>query len=234
MTTPADAPRPPSTTRIDMVPLQRPDHADYLALLALTNPGEQLPAATSDLLTMPPFAAPFTHGPALCLTARPRRSSNPKPAGALFASFPEWASAHALVQGDPQLSALLNRAALFVYGVAVTPSRRGHGIARALLTEAESRARTAGYRMSTLLHTPELTPFYQRMGYTSAHHVTIAMRHAGMGLTQPSPYMTAIKPLHPNVQIREIPGAPGPVVAGLLPGWDLPPHARFNDGRLLT
>lgn len=67
------------------------------------------------------------------------------------------------------------------------------------------------------------------MGYTSAHHVTIAMPHAAMGLTQPPPTMTAVKPLHPGVQVRELPGTAGPVVTGLRPGWDVPPHARFDD-----
>jgi hypothetical protein len=31
-----------------------------------------------------------------------------------------------------------------------------------------------------------------------------------MGLIQPPPFMTAVKPLHPDVQVREVPGAPGP------------------------
>ncbi|KOV89872.1 MULTISPECIES: GNAT family N-acetyltransferase [unclassified Streptomyces] len=235
MTTAAVIPTPPtrrSTARVDVTPLQRTDHADYLALLALTVSGEQLPAAVGNILTMPPFPAPFTHGPALCLTARLRRSPNPKPVGAVLASFPEWAHRHALTQDDPELSALLDRTALCIHGVAVTPRRRKQGIARALLTETEHRARHTGYRLATLLHTPELASFYQRLGYTTAFHVTIAMPHAAMGLTQPLPFMTAVKPLHPDVKVRELPGAPGPVVTGLLPGWNLPPTTRFHNGRL--
>ncbi|MCZ1012004.1 GNAT family N-acetyltransferase [Streptomyces lydicus] len=220
--------------RIDVGPLQRPDHTDYLALLALSISGDQLPDGMGEILAMPPYRAPFTQGPALCLTARLRRSSNPKPVGAVFASFPDWAREHALVQGDPNLSALLCQTAILVYGLAVTPGRRGQGIARALLTEVEGRARSVGYRMATLLHKPELADFYRRLGYTSGHHVTIAMSHAAMGLAQPMPFMTAVKPLHPDVQVREMPGAPGPVVGGLLPGWDLPSHARFEDGRLIA
>ncbi|MET8582220.1 hypothetical protein ABZX39_15215 [Streptomyces collinus] len=44
--------------------------------------------------------------------------------------------------------------------------------------------------------------------------------------------MTAVKALHPDVRIRTVPGAPGPVVTGLglLPGWDIPSTARFEDG----
>jgi GNAT superfamily N-acetyltransferase len=217
-----------------VLPLQRPDHADYLALLDLTTSGEGLPCEAAEILTLPPDRAPFTHGPALCLTAKLRRSPNPKPAGAVFASYPDWAYEHALAQDDPHLSHLLSRTAFMIYGIAVTPRRRRQGIARTLLIEAEDRARCAGFRMATLLHTFDLTGFYQRLGYTSAHHVTIAMPHAGMGLTQPLPFKTAVKPLHPDVQLRELPGAPGPVVAGLLPGWDLPPHTRFDDGRLIV
>ncbi|MGW1155984.1 hypothetical protein ACWD45_32470 [Streptomyces rubiginosohelvolus] len=60
------------------------------------------------------------------------------------------------------------------------------------------------------------------------------MADAAMGLTQPLPYMTAVKPLVPSVRVRHLPGAPGPVVSGLLPGWDLPVEARFENGHLIT
>ncbi|MEU6103311.1 GNAT family N-acetyltransferase [Streptomyces flaveolus] len=222
------------TARIDVRPLQRPDHADYLALLALTTSGEGVPAGAEEILQMHPIREPFTHGPALCLTAHPRRSSNPKPVGAVFASYPDWAHEHPLTRDQPGLSDLLSRTALLIYGLAVTPHRRRRGIARALLTKTENQARTNGYRLATLLHQPELTGFYQRLGYTTAHHVTIAMPHAAMGLTQPPPFMTAVKALHPDVHIRALPGAPGPVVTGLRPGWNLPANVRFDHGELIA
>lgn len=87
-----------------MAPLQRPDHADYLGLLDLTTSGEGLPSEAAEVLTMPPLRAPFTHGPALCLTAKLRRSWSPKPVGAVFGSYPDWAYEHPLAQGDPHLS----------------------------------------------------------------------------------------------------------------------------------
>lgn len=224
----------PRAARIDVAPLQRPDHSDYLALLALATSGEGVPPGAEQILTLPPFRRPFTHGPALCLTARSRRSSNPKPVGAAFASFPEWAHEHPLTDGYPELSDLLSRTALLVYGLAVTPHRRGEGIGRTLLAEVEAQARSTGFRLATLLHKPELASFYQRLGYATAHHVTIAMPHAAMGLTQLPPLMTAVKALHPDVHIRTVTGAPGPVVTGLLPGWDIPPTARFHNGQLIT
>jgi len=222
------------SARVDVAPLQRPDHADYLALLALTTSGEGLRRGAEAILTLPPSRRPFTHGPALCLTARSRRSSNPKPVGAVFASYPDWAYEHPLTHEEPELSELISRTAMLIYGLAVTPQRRRQGIARALLTEAEDQARNTGYRLATLLHKPELAPFYQGLGYTTAHHVTIAMPHAAMGLTQRPPFMTAVKALHPGVRIRTLPEAPGPVVTGLLPGWDMPPAARFYDGQLIA
>ncbi|MFF8618961.1 GNAT family N-acetyltransferase [Streptomyces sp. NPDC015350] len=234
MTRTAVVPGQPRTARTDIAPLIRPDHADYLALLSLVTSSGRLPAGASEILTMDPVGPLATHGTALCLTARLRRSTNPKPAGAVFASFPDWAFQHPLVQGAPALSRLLSRTVLLVYGVAVAPGRRKQGIARTLLTETENRARAAGYRMTTLIHTPDLAPFYERLGYTTAHHVSIAMPDACMGLTQPPPYMTAVKILHPGAQVRILPGAPGPVVTGLLPGWDLPAGARFEDGRLIA
>lgn len=105
---------------------------------------------------------------------------------------------------------------------------------RALLTETETRVRSTRHRLSTLIHKPELADFYQRLGYTTAHHVTVLVPGEAMGLTQPRPFMTAVKPLHPSVRIRTVPGAPGPVVTGLVPGCDLPPTASFRNGRLIT
>ncbi|MFJ2730793.1 hypothetical protein [Streptomyces collinus] len=64
--------------------------------------------------------------------------------------------------------------------------------------------------------------------------MTITMPHAALGLTQPLPFMTAVKALHPGVRIRTVPGAPGPVVTGLLPGWHISPTARFEDGELIA
>ncbi|MEU1519123.1 GNAT family N-acetyltransferase [Streptomyces sp. NPDC005811] len=220
--------------RIDVVPLRRADHADYLALLDLTTSGAGVPREAGQILALPPLRALFTHGPALCLSARSRRSSNPKPVGAVFASFPDWAHEHPLTRQDPELSDLLGRTALLVYGLAVTPRCRRQGVARALLAGAEGRARHTGYRLATLIHQPELAPFYRRLGYTSANHVTIVMPHAAMGLTQPPPFMTAVKALHADVHIRTVPGAPGPVVTGLLPGWEIPPTVRFHNGELIA
>ncbi|MFG3207381.1 GNAT family N-acetyltransferase [Streptomyces sp. NPDC048192] len=165
---------------------------------------------------------------------RLRRSTNPKPVGVVFASFPDWAHEHPLTRDDPALADLISRTAILIYGLAVTPHRRRQGIARTLLTAAENQARSTGYRLATLIHRPELAPFYERLGYTSAHHVTIPMPHAALGVTQPPPFMTAVKALHPGVRIRTVPGAPGPVVTGLLPGWDIPPTARFEDGELIA
>ncbi|MGW8995841.1 GNAT family N-acetyltransferase [Streptomyces zhihengii] len=222
------------TARIDVAPLQRPDHADYIELLELTTVSGHLPPEVRHVLTLLAAQPPSTHGTALCLTARPRRSTHPKPAGALLASFPDWAFHHPLTQNNPALAQVLSRTVLLIYGVATAPTRRRQGIARTLLTEAEDRARTAGYGMTTLLHAPHLTDFYEHLGYTTAHHVTIALPDAAMGLTQPQPCLTAVKALRPDIHIRKLPGAPGPVVTGLLPGWDLPPTARFEDGHLIT
>ncbi|MFF8478679.1 GNAT family N-acetyltransferase [Streptomyces sp. NPDC015414] len=237
MTSPAvDTAASPKTraARIDVAPLERADHADYLALLALTTSGEGVPPGADQIIILPPLRPPFTHGPALCLTARLRRSTNPKPVGAIFASLPDWAHEHPLTQNDPALSELISRTAILIYGLAVTPHRRRQGIARTLLTAAEDTARSSGYRLATLIHEPELAPFYRRLGYTSAHHVTVPMPDAALGITQHPPFMTAVKALHPGVQVRTVPGAPGAVVTGLLPGWNLPPTARFKNGELIA
>lgn len=205
-------PNPP----IRVTSLQRPDHTDYLALLDLTT-DDGLPPTAGWTLTMAPHRQPFTHGPALCLTARTRRGTNPKPHGALYASHPNWTSEHPLTQNNPELTARLDRTILSIYGVAVTPSHRRRGIARTLVTEAETRARNTGHRLSTLIHKPELAPFYQRLGYTTAHHTIIVLPQGDMGLTQHPPYMTAAKALHPDVHVHPLPDASASIVTGLLP-----------------
>ncbi|MET8582221.1 hypothetical protein ABZX39_15220 [Streptomyces collinus] len=86
-----------------------------------------------------PFRRPFTHGPALCLTARLLRSSNPQPLGAVFASFPDWAHEHPLTRDDLALSELISRTAILIYCLAVTPYRRPRGIARTLLMRRRRR-----------------------------------------------------------------------------------------------
>ncbi|MFD6335076.1 GNAT family N-acetyltransferase [Streptomyces niveus] len=198
--------------------LQSPDHTAYLALLALTTSGDGLPPAAGWTLTLPPGRQPFTHGPALCLTARTR--SGTKPHGALFAASPNWTSEHPLTRNNPELAARLDHTILCIYGLAVAPRHRDRGIARTLVTEAETRARNAGYRLSTLIHKPELAPFYKRLGYTTAHHTAIGLPppHHLIGLTHP-PYMTAVKALHPDVHVHIHPQPDDSVstVTGLLP-----------------
>ncbi|MFD4247289.1 GNAT family N-acetyltransferase [Streptomyces sp. NPDC058525] len=221
----------PRATRIDVAPLDSADHSAYLALLDLAL-DQGLPAEVADILTLAPFKHPFTHGPALCMTARTRRTTTP--AGAVFAAVPEWAYEHPLSQANPRLSDFLAATNIGIYGLAVAPEHRHLGIARSLLAKTETLARSTRYRLASLIHKPELADFYQHLGYTSAHHIVIPTPDGAMALTQPRPMMTAVKPLHPSVRIRTVPGAPGPVVTGLLPGCDLPPTAHFRNGHLIA
>ncbi|MBM9624730.1 GNAT family N-acetyltransferase (plasmid) [Streptomyces zhihengii] len=212
--------------RVAVGPLHDADHAAYLALLDLTTSGGGLPAGIENLITLPGFDPPSTHGPAMCLSAHLRR--HPTPVGALFAAVPEWAMEHTLGTHRARLAGPLSAATISIYGLAVAAEYRGRGIARALLREAETRARATRCRLATLIHEPHLASFYQRMGYTTATQPTVLLPGTAMLLTQPAPYMTAVKPLHPTVRLQPVPGAPGPVVTGLLPGCDLPPTARFG------
>ncbi|WP_327309701.1 GNAT family N-acetyltransferase (plasmid) [Streptomyces sp. NBC_01298] len=221
----------PHAPRIDIAPLDPADHSAYLALLDLTS-DQGVPAEVAQVLALAPFRHPFTHGPALCLTARTRRATTP--AGAVFAAVPEWAYEHPISQANAALASFLAATSIGIYGLAVAPEHRHLGMARALLAKTETLARSTRYRLASLIHKPELADFYQRLGYTSAHHIVIPTPDGAMALTQPRPMMTAVKPLHPSVRIQTVPGAPGPVVAGLVPGFDLPPTARFRDGRLFT
>ncbi|MFD0432197.1 hypothetical protein ACFQ60_48100 [Streptomyces zhihengii] len=61
---------------------------------SITTSGGGLPAGIENLITLPGFDPPSTHGPAMCLSAHLRR--HPTPVGALFAAVPEWAMEHTL------------------------------------------------------------------------------------------------------------------------------------------
>jgi GNAT superfamily N-acetyltransferase len=215
-------------------PFRPAARADFLELLALATPGEPLPVAVTQATYLPQGSPPFTHGPAMCLTAYTTDSN--RPVGALVASPPEWAFTHPLTVASPWLSKLLQHSVLCINGVAVRPDHRGLGVARALIDSAERRARRAGFGLAILEHERHmnLTGFYQRLGYTVADNRLIVAVPASELLCQQLPrrYKIAAKPLTAGTRVLTVPGAPAPVISGLLPGCDIPPTARFRNGIL--
>ncbi|MFD0432186.1 GNAT family N-acetyltransferase [Streptomyces zhihengii] len=111
--------------------------------------------------------------------------------------------------------------------MAVAAEYRGRGIARALLRRPKPGPR---HPLPSRRAHPRAPPRLLLPAH-GIHHRHAADRAAARhrDAAHPArPYMTAVKPLHPTVRLQPVPGAPGPVVTGLLPGCDLPPTARFG------
>jgi GNAT superfamily N-acetyltransferase len=228
-------PEPPAAAlRTRIAPLTPTARGAFLDLLALATPGEPVPLAVKQTVYLLPGRAPFTHGPALCLTAT--TSDSDRPVGALLASVPEWAYTHPLCTASPTLARRLQQRVLKINGIAVHPDHRGQGIAHTLLDQAERRARRAGFALTILEHERHmrLTGFYTRCGYTVAdNRLIVAVPGADLLCQQyPRRFQTAIKPLVPAVNVLTVPGTPTPIVSGLLPGCDIPSTARFSNGQL--
>lgn len=228
--------RTPSTdtNSVQIAPLTAADRSNFLDLIQLATPTEPVPLAVQQTTYLPPGPHPFTHGPGMCLTARTRNSRTL--VGALLASVPDWAYLHPLCAASPLLSELLKTSVITINGVAVHPDHRGQNIASTLIDCAERRARRAGFRMIVLEHERHLnlSAFYTKLGYTVAENRLIAVVPGADLLAQEYPrrYRTAVKPLMPTVHIVHVSGAPAPIISGLFPGCEVPPTARFRNGRL--
>ncbi|MEU6070627.1 N-acetyltransferase [Streptomyces sp. NPDC047082] len=237
MTTPSMPARTPATGhQVKVEPLKSADSAEFCDLLALATPGEPLPREMEAAAFLSPGRPPFTHGPALCLTAS--TNSSDRPVGALIASFPDWVYTHPLCAASPYLGVLLKQHVIKIYAIAVHPDHRNQGIARALLDLAERRARRYRFTLSILEHERRnnLTGFYEHLGYTVADNQLIIAVPGGdlLGQLLPRRYKTAAKPLRPTVRVLTVPGAPAPIVSGLWSGCEIPPTARFRNGRLTS
>ncbi|MFZ3491778.1 GNAT family N-acetyltransferase [Streptomyces sp. 5.8] len=198
------------------------DAYSFVDLLSLVNPGHPLPPVVLAALALRPGR--LTHGDCLCLIAR----SGDRIVGALAAGPPHWTETH------PQRSSLVG-SVLYIGGVAVANSHRGHGIGTALLNMAEQHGRHAGIRLLTLEHPPALTPFYTRLGYTAGQErLIVALPGPALQERKMPGHLSAIKRLDLGIGLATVPGAPASIVTDLLPGCSLPTSARYRNGRLVT
>jgi len=210
----------------------RPKHRtafyDLMALIggAVTNPGE-----IADSVRQLRPGPPFTHGPAMLLTAH--LPGHAEPVGALVGGVPNWIYTHPL-NTSGNLAAVLSPLVFTIHTVAVRPEARGQGIGRKLIRAAERRAAQAGYTLATLEHEPDLAAFYTRLGYrTGQRKMIIALSPQDLCGMKYDDLWAAAKPLAAHVRIVDIPGAPAPIVSGMVPGSTLPATTRIQDGQLV-
>ncbi|KNE78794.1 GNAT family N-acetyltransferase [Streptomyces xinghaiensis] len=215
---------------VRIVPARRADIGPYFDLIDLATPGRPRPPGLDRVLSLLPAPPPLSHGPFLCLTARDR---NDRVVGALLAGPPRWAFEHPLYTDVPELSLFLQECVTAVYAMAVDPAHRRRGIARRLLRAAERRFREAGYLLATLEHGTDLSGFYTHLGYTCDPMLLINLPGDPLLGQTTSEGNSAVKPLHPQVRLHQVPGAPARIISGLLPGTDIPPTARFHDNQLI-
>ncbi|GHE51033.1 GNAT family N-acetyltransferase [Streptomyces capitiformicae] len=203
------------------------DEDAMMRLLALADPDDPAPFESSRTVLLRGPQGPLSHGLALLLVAQHQDGAI---VGALTASPPDWIVTHPGITGEHNQSALLNRLGT-VHGVAVDEPYRGHGIACALIAEAERHLGRQGYGLITMDHKPELTDFYTRLGY--AHGAQLVIHTPGPLIAQPAHtgMIHSFKPLESNVRLRAVPGYPEPMVSGLVSRTHIPAGSQFLPGR---
>ncbi|MGP4004816.1 GNAT family N-acetyltransferase [Streptomyces sp. 8N706] len=225
--TPTTGPATASPVRIgDARPA---DTGTYLPLIAATTPGHPLPTNLGQVLSLRP-GPPLSHGPILCLVAK---NTHQHTVGALLGGVPKWVYEHPLCARTALPRFLKSRIAA-IHAVAVHPNHRGQGIARKLIRAAERRFRQAGYQLLTLEHPPELTTFYEGLGYLSDTKLIMKLPGEDLLGQQSNGLRSAAKPLSSRVEIVHIPGAPARIVSGILPGCHISPTMRFTNGYLTS
>jgi GNAT superfamily N-acetyltransferase len=227
--TPAAAPTAPDGTpppvRIDDARLT--DQSPFLSLLSTATPDEPMPLAVHMALFLEP-GPPLSHGDALCLIAR---DAHHRPVGALIGGVPRWVYENPHCAEYPVRDQLASRVAI-IHGMAVHPDHRRQGIARKLIRAAERRFAHAGYRLLTLQHTPDRAPVYAKLGFRSSDMLLINLPGGNLLTQQFGTMRSAARPLATDVDLVTVPGAPAPVVSGILPGSQISPTMRYTGGRL--
>ncbi|ATM24516.1 hypothetical protein SMD44_p10017 (plasmid) [Streptomyces alboflavus] len=208
---------------LPLIPIESASFRDldaFCELVSLVDPGQPVPLSVPIALSLRPGR--LTHGHCLCLVAR----VDGKVAGALIASPPRWADEH-------PLRASLGIGVLYIAAVSVFPKYRSQGIASRLLRAAERHSRMAGVRLLTLEHPPGLTGFYTRHGFTAGQERMLVVLPNGVQERKMPGHLSAVKPIAEGVRLAQVPGAPAPLVTGLLTrGCEIPPSAHYSENGL--
>ncbi|WP_161501038.1 GNAT family N-acetyltransferase [Embleya scabrispora] len=153
-----------------------------------------------------------------------------RPIGVLLGGAPVW-----MLDGPdntpPHWLGLTRRIA-HISAVAVDPEHRRAGAGRALIERAEHHFRTSGRRLVTLLHAPDLAPYYDALGYSVQSHF-VAFLGQALYREDFHDIRMAFKPLDPRVRQTPVMGLPAPMISGILED-NAPPagHWWFDGERL--
>ena len=200
----------------------------FMPVVAQADPHDSDPFGEAREILASRPAPPLSHGRELCLLAQ---TPDGTVAGALLGGIPRWLLEHPGIDGESLSIRLIARLGI-IHAVAVLPGYRGNGVAHALIRHAETLFTRAGYGLLTLNHDSELDSFYRHLGYIVADQLLIHLPGRRLiGMTTEDTRMSA-KALRSPVRFADVPGAPGRIITGLLPGASLPPHARFDRARL--
>lgn len=144
------------------------------------------------------------------------------PIGVLMCGAPVW-----MLDGSdapPHWRELMRRIAQ-ISAVAVDPEHRRRGVGRALVERAEHEFRTSGRRLVTLLHAPDIAPFYDALGYTVQSHF-VAFLGDVLYREDFHDMRLAFKPLDPRARQTTVLGLPVPMITGILEDV-APPRAHW-------
>lgn len=128
------------------------------------------------------------------------------PVGAIVCGPPNWIAKPGRAPGLVRRR-LVHRLST-VHVLAVRPDRRGRGIGRALLQQAEATFQDAGYAALTLRHEHQLTRFYERLGYTSSSRLSLTLPTGELLTLVDRGWKHAFKMLSPSVSATTVQGLP--------------------------
>ncbi|WND40800.1 GNAT family N-acetyltransferase (plasmid) [Streptomyces sp. BB1-1-1] len=178
---------------------------ELIALVDLQLRAEELPGALDPMrhALTDSDDGPLSHRRNHFLIAE---NSKGAPVGAIACGHAKWMS-------DPNRSPKIMHRRIVerittVHGLAVVPTYRNQGIARALLQHAEQTFRDAGYTALTLRHERSLTKFYGRLGYTSHNRLSLKLPTGELLSLVDRGWKHAFKVLTPTTSITTVQGMP--------------------------
>lgn len=205
------------------------DTGAFMSVIAHADPANPDPFGLARAILASRPMAPLSHHRSLALVAED--STTGAVVGALLGGPPRWLFTHPGIDRVSLRETLVSRLGM-INGFAVHPPHRHQGIGAALLRAAEQRFAQSRYGLVTLDHQPDLDAFYRRRGYTVDDALLVHLPQQRLiGMTVDDTRMSA-KPLHPDVRLADVPGAPHRIITGLLPGASLPADAWFDGNRL--
>lgn len=178
---------------------------ELASLVDLHRPVEEVPAVLASLRHCLSGSddGPLSHGLNHFLFAE---NPDGRETGVIVCGTADWILNPGRVPGH--MRSMFIRRISTVSVLAVRPEYRRTGIARALVQSAEEAFRNAGRAALTIRHDHDLTGFYEGLGYTSSHRLSMLMPTGELLTVVDRGWKHAFKILSPSVSTTLVQGLP--------------------------